>query len=172
MLLALPAARAHLMPAGQGGVRVDADSVFAIVSIPVSAFKGFDDDGDGRMSLDEINKHREALLAQAAKLMEFRNAGATPTLVFEDLLIPHLHEPGAPPVATDVIAMQRWRWPGPITALSFRAPWLGKDAATLTVRATDGKRTEVLTLTAQCARQQFFREPPSASRPPSGRCPR
>jgi hydrogenase/urease accessory protein HupE len=156
LLAAAGAASAHLMPAGQGALRLDADSVYAVVSIPVATFTGFDDDGDGRMSLAEMNRHRNELLAQSARVLDFRDAGTPGTLVFQDLLIPHLHDPGAPPSTAEVIAMQRWRWSGPLTALSLRVDAAGRGGAPIALRASDGTRSEAVLLTAQHPRHVFF----------------
>lgn len=153
------AAHAHLMPAGQGGVRIDSDSVFAVVSIPVSALKGFDDDGDGRMSLAEMNRHRDSLLAQSAGVLDFRSDGQPAALAYQDLLIPHLHEPGASAATDEVIAMQRWRWPEPIASLALRVTTLEQGGAPIALRASDGARTETVMLTSHYAEHRFFEGP-------------
>ena len=155
-LLAAIQVQAHLMPAGEGALRIDADSVFAVVSIPVSALAGFDDDGDGRLNLAEMNRHREALLKQSAELLDFRGDGERPQLVFQDLLIPHLHDPAGPPTTDQVVAMQRWRWGAPVAAVSLQTTLFDRSPAPLLLRANDGRRSEAVTLTPRYTGHRFF----------------
>jgi hypothetical protein len=48
--LAAPAAWAHLMPSGQGAVRLVGDSAYLTVAVPAAALAGFDDNHDGLIS--------------------------------------------------------------------------------------------------------------------------
>ena len=117
---------AHLMPQAQGAVRVDGNTVYATVSLPVAELRGFDTNSDGRLSLLELNQHRTELLDQANRLLDFRSNGQAGERIFEDLLIPHLHTPGAPTAPDQVfteqlISMRRLQWPTAIQTLSLRA---------------------------------------------------
>ena len=49
------------MPAQQGTLNLVGESVFEVVALPVSAFVGVDDDGDGRLSDAEVSAHEEQL---------------------------------------------------------------------------------------------------------------
>lgn len=153
------AVQAHLMPAGQGSVRIDADSVFSVISIPVSALTGFDDDGDTLISLAELNRHRDALLRQAAQRLIFLGDGQAGERVFEDLLIPHLHDPGARAATGQLIAMQRHRWPAPIGTLSLRADIFGADSNPLAVQAVRGSQAQIVFLTPHYNAHTFFEGP-------------
>jgi HupE / UreJ protein len=63
------AAQAHLMVAQKGTLNFKGDSAYLMVSLPVSAFSGFDDDGDGQLSTAELQRH-------AAQLQQQFGAGA------------------------------------------------------------------------------------------------
>ena len=58
--LALPC-RAHLMAAQHGTLNIKGSAVYLVLSLPVSAFEGCDDDADGRMSLAELQRHRATI---------------------------------------------------------------------------------------------------------------
>ena len=58
--LALPC-HAHLMAAQHGTLNIKGSAVYLVLSLPVSAFEGCDDDGDGRMSLAELQRHRATI---------------------------------------------------------------------------------------------------------------
>ena len=57
----LPAAQAHIMVAQRGTLNLVNDGAFMVLSLPVSAFRGVDEDGDGRMSNTEFSAHRLAI---------------------------------------------------------------------------------------------------------------
>ena len=60
----MAAAQAHLMVAQRGTLNITNGGAFMVLSLPVSAFRGADDDGDGRLSNTEFAAHR-ATIAQA-----------------------------------------------------------------------------------------------------------
>ena len=58
----MPHASAHLMVAQKGTLNFVNDSAFLVLSIPVSAFKNIDDNGDKKLSKTEFTKHRPAIV--------------------------------------------------------------------------------------------------------------
>jgi hypothetical protein len=58
----LSSAQAHLMAAQHGTVNIVDDGAFMVLSLPVSAFEGIDDDDDGEVSMIEFNHHRAAIV--------------------------------------------------------------------------------------------------------------
>jgi hypothetical protein len=63
LTLLLPAsAEAHLMAAQHGTLNFVDDGAFMVLSLPMSAFEGIDDDGDGKVSMIEFNNHRAAII--------------------------------------------------------------------------------------------------------------
>ncbi|MDP3138505.1 MAG: HupE/UreJ family protein [Burkholderiaceae bacterium] len=163
LILCQPAS-AHLMPAGQGTINIRENSAYALISVPVAALSGFDDDSDGRMSLAELNRHRAALLRQVDDRLALRNAGQAPHTVFEDLLIPHEHPPDPPGPSAYLTSMRHLQWPSAPDALTLRAslfegPLSGQPLA---LRATWGERSEPVVLTAGHAQHAFFQGPPAS----------
>jgi hydrogenase/urease accessory protein HupE len=60
---AAPAA-AHLLPAQTATLNIVGDTAYFVVSIPVSALSGIDDDGSGGASLIEISRHSRDIAQQ------------------------------------------------------------------------------------------------------------
>ena len=57
----VPKAYAHMMVAQHGTLNVVNEVAFMVLSVPVSAFEGIDDDGDGQLSMEEFTQHRIAM---------------------------------------------------------------------------------------------------------------
>jgi hypothetical protein len=57
-----PSAQAHLMVAQHGTLNIVDDGAFMVLSLPISAFEGVDDDSDGKVSMVEFNNHRGAIV--------------------------------------------------------------------------------------------------------------
>ena len=60
--LSASSASAHLMPSGRGSLNVTDSGVYMILTLPMSAFEGSDENGDGSVSIAEFNKHRSAII--------------------------------------------------------------------------------------------------------------
>ncbi len=57
----LTAAHAHLMPAQRGTLNFVGNGAFLVLSIPAAALVGADNDGDGKLSVAELQIHRAAI---------------------------------------------------------------------------------------------------------------
>ena len=57
-------AHGHLMVAQRGTLKIDDDGAFVLLSVPVGAFEGVDDDGDGSLGAGELAAHRRAIERQ------------------------------------------------------------------------------------------------------------
>jgi hypothetical protein len=121
-LWAAAPAQAHLMAAQKGTLNLVGDAAFLVLSVPVSALKGVDDDGDGALSRTELRTHADAIRTQVQAGVQLRGAaGALPLqLVMLDIAPPDT-TPTAP--ASHLVVMGRFqldppgRWPdGPVQA--------------------------------------------------------
>ena len=63
-LLWMAPVQAHLMAAQKGTLNIVNDAAFLVLSVPVSALKGVDDDGDGALSKAEMAAHDKAIREQ------------------------------------------------------------------------------------------------------------
>ena len=73
-LLATAPAQAHLMAAQKGTLNVVGDAAFLVLSVPVSALKGVDDDGDGALAVAELRNHTDAIRSQVQAGVQLHDA--------------------------------------------------------------------------------------------------
>ncbi len=71
----LPPAQAHLMVAQRGTLNVVGDGAFMVLSLPVTAFVGVDDDHDGQWSPAEFSAHEAAIKAQVQRGVQLLDWG-------------------------------------------------------------------------------------------------
>ena len=158
--LAAPA-HAHLMPRGQGSIRVDKDAVTIFVAVPVAALTGFDDDGDGLMSADEANRHRAELSPQIDRLLQVFD-GATPGRVtFEDFVVDPSDVDGML-ITEHVGVMRRIKFKAPVQRLTMRVDTFehaGAEDQQLTVEASTGERNDVAVFSPHRKEYRFFKSP-------------
>jgi len=156
--LPAPPAAAHLMPAGQGVVNLVGDSAYAVIALPAAALTGFDDDGDGLLDVAEIDRHRAALGAQVSRRLSLTMDGRPGALVFEDLMLSHVDEPGFRG-GEHVVVVRRYRWPQPVTGFTlavdaFDRP--GTRDGKLVVRALQGENSEAAAFSAERREFTYF----------------
>lgn len=53
--------QAHLMPKGKGTINIEGKSAYAVLSLPIQAFKGVDNNRDGLLDVSELNKHQKTI---------------------------------------------------------------------------------------------------------------
>ncbi len=63
-LLVSSQASAHLISAGFGSITIAHDKTRLLIGVPVSLFKGIDQDGDGLLQPDEIQEGRARMIEQ------------------------------------------------------------------------------------------------------------
>jgi hypothetical protein len=106
-LIMLPVAEAHLMVAQRGTLNLVENGAYMVMALPVDAFTGVDDDGDGLMSMDEMRTHSRGIAIQVeAGLQLIGDAGPRP---LEGLLLnlsPDDNTPTAP--ARHLVVMGRF----------------------------------------------------------------
>ena len=122
-------AQAHLMVAQRGSLNIVGDGAYMVMSLPVSAFKGVDDDGDGLLSLAEANAHIRDLEAQVHSGVQF--IGPQGALPLEGVMIsvsPPDEAPAKP--AAHIVVVGRFALGNTATnGLSMRLTLFGKSAA-------------------------------------------
>jgi hypothetical protein len=89
-MLCVAPASAHLVAAQRGTLNIVGDAAFLVLSVPVSAMQGVDDDGDGLLSKPELQRHADALHTQLLGGVQLRGPeGALPLqLVMVDIASP------------------------------------------------------------------------------------
>lgn len=136
--LALPSAYAHLMPEQKGTINVQGDSVYMVISIPFSALTGFDDDRDGLLSTEELQRHHAALRDQVDRRLLITHQGQTGQTAVVNLVHSPLHETSVH--ADQLIVLKQVRFATLPTQPSIHTDLFGKVAKEreLTLRATRG----------------------------------
>jgi hypothetical protein len=156
-------ASAHLLPAGQATLRISGDSVFSVLSIPTSAIRGFDDDGDGSMSLTDLDRHGADLRAEVERRFAVGDGRARGTTVRMDLVLSPEHD-AVPDRAAHVIALVHTRLNGAPDEVRVRWDLFGThpDEQQVTFTASRAVDTgepprERAALTPTSAEHVFFR---------------
>ncbi len=143
-------AQAHLMVAQHGTLNLVGTGAFLVLSLPVSAFEGVDDDGDGRLSFAELKAHRAAIEAAVVKRVRLADAhGVLPLQGVMLSLSPPDDAPAAP--ASQLVVMGRYALPGDaarVSALQWAMPLFGRhaDEQRLVLNVTRGAEQQALLL--------------------------
>jgi HupE / UreJ protein len=100
-------AQAHLMVAQKGTLNFSGDGAYMVLSLPVSAFKGVDDDGDRLLSGTELRAHAAGIEQQVQAGAQLLNDSQP--LALQGLMLtlsPRDEEPAAP--ADQIVVMGRY----------------------------------------------------------------
>lgn len=157
-------ADAHLMAAKQGTLNVVDSAIFGVVSVPVSALHGFDDDGDGLLEIRELERHYEALSTEVAHRFVVSDGDVAATTVQVDLVLSPLHE-AAPDRADQVVALEHATFARPPSDLRLACDLFGTRASeqelTFTAKRhpASGVEAEKAVLTPHSATHAFFARP-------------
>lgn len=126
-LILIGSAHAHLMVAQKGTLNIFEDGAFMVLSLPVSAFKGVDDNGDGLLSIIELRSHAADIDAQIQTQVQLISpAGPLPLQGLLLNLSPPDDSPSAP--AKQLVVMGRFALGGIRHDLRFRLGLFGQAA--------------------------------------------
>jgi len=158
LLLLAPPANAHLMVAQHGTLKFGKGGGFFVLSLPVSAIPGFDDDGDALLSAKEIRRHRGAIEAAVSDGFVLDSDGKGPRGI-EGLLLNLAHDHGhAQRPASHIVAMGRFSVAADDRALTLKTSLFGKQSReqSFKIKITRGDRKEIAVLSkAQPAHRLF-----------------
>ena len=107
LLMMVPAAQAHLMTAQRGTLNLVPAGGFVVMSVSVQAFRGVDDDADGRLSMSELRAHADDISTQVARGLQL--IGERGPIELQGLMLnlaPDAHTPSAP--ASYLVVMGRF----------------------------------------------------------------
>lgn len=83
-LMAVPS-WGHLMAAQKGTLRFEDERAYLVVSLPVSAFNGLDQDGDGGVTQREFESYRAEVVAQVQRGVLLQSSGGI--IALTDILL-------------------------------------------------------------------------------------
>jgi hypothetical protein len=158
--LAVPgAARAHLMPEGQGSTRIVGNRAYTLLSISARTLLAFDDDRDGLLSRDEIARHGPAIESMLSRRVRLLVDSVPGRIVWQTLSIEHSDTPDAPMPAITLVRISEWdRAPTRLRVATDLFDANGPPQ--IEFRAILGERTETDTLTARRRDVVFFAPKP------------
>ena len=115
---------AHMMVAQHGTLNIIDDGVFMVLSLPVSAFEGVDDDKDGKLSAIEFTTHRlEIIKTIHSKVVLKDNSGK---LALQGMILSPVTSHRAPKApSSQLIVMGRFTLVHPNSALQYRVELFG-----------------------------------------------
>ena len=179
LLLYADSASAHMMPAQQGTLNVIDNAVFEVVTVPVSALQGVDDDRDGRLSEQEVFRHQASLQRQVGsrfRLYEDNHRGwlgvlgRSPDHAAKEGVQELVHlraehderDESSRAGAKQILALLKTSFPTPPQSLRLVTDLFGTadGEGQLTIRATRGSDpAEVGVLRPLAKEHSFFRSP-------------
>jgi len=164
----LPVAQAHRIAAQRGMLNLVRDGAFVVLWMPVSAFSGIDDDGDGKLGAAELKAHQTGIedMVRGQVRLSVRDA-ALPLQGLMLSLSPPDQDSAAP--ADQPVVTGRYRLPAAADAarvLRFMLPLYGRtaDEQRMAITVTRGaEHQEVLLTPAQTLALWLPRRPSDAT---------
>ena len=152
--MSMGAARAHLMPAQHGTLHIVDNGAFIVVTLPISAFGGLDDDGDGAVTMLELNRHRGAVVAAVRGGIVLNDALGDAPLTGV-LLSPVRMDDALDAAVAELTVLGRFELNLPVSALLFRLDLFDSSAPQQAVEFTATRDRD--------SRQQQFMLRPDAT---------
>jgi len=92
LFLIAPLSYAHLMPAQNGTINIEGNSVFAAISVPISSLLHFDDDHDGKISNEELLLHQLAIEKEVDSRLMIKDGAIKGKTTWLNLIVnpPHI----------------------------------------------------------------------------------
>lgn len=119
-------AHAHLMVEQHGTLKWGKGGYYFVLSVPVSALSGVDDDGDGLLSNKEFRTHYNLITTSVEKGYSLESHTLGPSEIAGLLMnVSHLHNNANKP-ATHIVAMGRFNVPENVTDLVLKTTLFGK----------------------------------------------
>jgi hydrogenase/urease accessory protein HupE len=148
---------ADLLPAQNATLNLVDSSVFVVVSTPVSALSGVDDNGDGLLSTTERIQHDLAIQKQFTARFHVTDGGTSGNVTGTLVADPNVEGVTAAGPSY-VVVLQRINFKTAPTQLTVGTDLFGtnKGEQQITLRATHGKRVEVVMLDSAHTAQRVF----------------
>lgn len=139
-------AQAHLMEAQRGTLTIANDVAHVVLSLPVSAFKEADENGDGLLSTPELDRHLKALETRVRTAVQLSNAKGF--LPMTGLLLQRSLPDDASLPSKQLLVLGNFQLGGDHSALQFRLNLFGShdDEKLQHITVTRGSENQLLTL--------------------------
>jgi hypothetical protein len=153
------AAVPHLMPEGNGSTRLVGNKAYTLISVPVAVLTGFDDDGNGAISVLEARVHHASLTAQIERRVLLYDGTVLGRTIYQDLQVPH-YDSSSAVQSYSVIQIRVSEWDTAPKSLRLRADIFTRNTPDLRFRAIMGDSTETATLRAGEFEHSYFAPKP------------
>ncbi len=143
-------AHAHLVVSQRGTLNIVGDGAYMVLSLPVSALSGIDDDHDGLLSVNELRAHGASIasqIKQGVALDSDRGRSALEGIMLNTA--PPDSTPSAP--STHMVVLGRFAIPAQATDLKLVLQLFGTraDEQTEQIAVTRGTESQLITLTPE-----------------------
>jgi hydrogenase/urease accessory protein HupE len=156
-ILMTSATQAHIFPAQNATLNIEGNAAFFVVSVPVSALSGIDEDGNGRLSSSDLRQKDAEIIAQFNKRFRVLVDGKPGKISLVRIVPP---ESETEVVDTNyVVIMQRIDFPAVPDKPVLTTDLFGTmaDEGNMTITATSGDTSELVILKAGNNTHQFFK---------------
>tara|TARA_R110000787_G_scaffold221595_2_gene330310 strand:+ start:950 stop:2029 length:1080 start_codon:yes stop_codon:yes gene_type:complete len=156
LLFAAGTAQAHLLPKQNATMKIVDNSANFVVSVPVSALVGVDEDGNGTLSAQEIDRHNEIIKIQFANRFKVSSEGKTGSTRLTWVMPPDIN--GMEPETDYLVIMHSTEFASVPENPSLSTDLFGsKDGeGQITIKATHGETVEVAIFRPGASSHQFF----------------
>jgi hydrogenase/urease accessory protein HupE len=152
-------AEAHMLPKQTATMNIVDKATFFVVSVPVSALNGVDDDGNGLLSPTEMQTHTPDIVRQFGKRFKVTDVGNDSSPSLSWVMPP---QSDGPPVDTDyVIVLHRVDFTAvpknPVLETDLFGSKSGEGQMTITATRNNKAESEVAILEVSAPSHTFFR---------------
>ncbi len=153
-------ASAHLLPAQNATLNLIGKRAYLVVSVPVSALSGVDDNSDGLLSGEELDRHKAEIGRQVSARFQASSPDGTAKPGFVWVVNPQT-DAASPPPTPYLVVLSGVEFAKPPTTVTVRTDLFGRAVGEglMTLRARSGTKVEIGVLNAQSTSHVFFRGP-------------
>lgn len=142
--------QAHLVVSQRGTLNIVGDGAYMVLSLPVSALTGFDDNQDGLLSVGELRTHAASIESQIKQGVTLGSTQGQSRL--EGVMLnteASESDPSAP--STHLVVLGRFAMPAQATELTLALQLFGPraDEQTEHIAVTRGTESQLITLTTE-----------------------
>jgi len=159
LLVPLPAA-AHLLPAQNATLHMIGQRAYLVVSVPIAALQGIDDNQDGLLSIEELDRHKAYIGRQFEQHFQVSAPEGRASPGFFWVFNPQT-EYKRPPPTNYIVILAGVEFPAKPTFVTVRTDLFGRTLGEgqMIMRASRDNDIEIGVLNRTSPQHEFFRGP-------------
>ena len=148
--ISVSVAQAHLVVSQRGTLNIVGDGAYLVLSLPVSALTGFDDNQDGLLSVGELRTHAASIESQIKQGVTLGSSQGSSRLEGVMLNTEAAQSDTSAP-STHLVVLGRFAMPAQATDLTLALQLFGTraDEQTEHIAVTRGTESQLITLTPE-----------------------